>query len=189
MLMKQPINHMEIYKNFAPKIRHYLNSIFSVEDSEDLLQDIFIKVFHSLPAFRGEASLKTWIYRIASNTVIDRFKSNAFKFSKAQYELNLESFHYNNSLYATTFETQLDKAEMYHCIRQFINELTTKNRDVFILSQYEGLTNKEIAKTLNISVDSVKIRLYRAKETLKKALTEHCNISLDGSELSCEPVF
>jgi RNA polymerase sigma-70 factor (ECF subfamily) len=187
--MEQQFDHSEIYHSYAPKIRRYLNSIFSVEDSEDLLQDIFIKVFNALPSFRGEASLNTWIYRIATNTVIDRFKSNAFKFSKAQQELLPSALHYNNSAYATTFEKQLEKDEMNDCIRQFINELTAKNRDVFILSQYEGLTNKEIAEILNISIDSVKIRLHRAKETLKLALTQNCNVHLDDQgELSCEPV-
>lgn len=187
--MKQQFNHSEIYNDYAPKIRRYLNSIFSMEDSEDLMQDIFLKIFNSLQTFRHDASLNTWIYRIATNTVIDKLKSNAHKFSKVQHELNPSELHYNNNQFATTFEKQIEKEEMNHCIRQFINELTEKNRTVFVLSQYEGLTNKEIAEILNISIDSVKIRLHRAKETLKTSLTHNCNIYFDNSsELSCEPV-
>lgn len=187
--MEQQFSHSEIYNEYAPKIRRYLNSIFSIEDSEDLLQDVFIKVFKSLATFRNEASLNTWIYRIASNTVKDRFKSNSFKFSKSQHELCPNDFHYNNSQYATTFEQHLEKEEMNDCIRQFINELTEKNRDVFILSQYEDLSNKEIAEILCISIDSVKIRLHRAKESLKFSLTKNCNVYLDDHcEFSCEPI-
>lgn len=185
----QQFNYSEIYNIYAAKVRRYLNSIFSIEDSEDLLQDIFIKVFNSLNTFRGEASLNTWIYRIASNTVIDRFKSNSFKFNKMKHELIPSSLHFNNGQYAITFEKQLEKDEMNDCIRQFITELTDKNRDIFILSQYEGLNNKEIAEILKISIDSVKIRLHRAKEALKLSLTKNCNVYLDDqSELSCEPI-
>ena len=188
--MLEQSNYQLLYNTYSPKIRRYLNSIFSIEDSEDLLQDIFLKVFNSLQTFRGEANMNTWIYRIATNTVIDRLKSSTHKFSKVQHELNPTSMHYNNSQYAATFDKQLEKAEMNECIRQFINELTEKNRTVFVLSQYESLTNKEIAEILNISIDSVKIRLHRAKETLKASLTRNCNIYFDEcSEISCEPVI
>jgi RNA polymerase sigma-70 factor, ECF subfamily len=187
--MDQKLNYTEIYENFSPKISRYLNCNFSIEDSEDLLQDIFIKVYHSLPNFRGEASINTWIYQIATNSVIDRIKSNVHKFTKVQQELNTTTLHYNNSQFTTTFEKQVEKEEMNDCIRQFINELTEKNRVVFILSQYEDLSNKEIAEVLNISIGSVKIRLHRAKETLKASLSQNCHIYFDDcNEMSCEPV-
>jgi RNA polymerase sigma-70 factor (ECF subfamily) len=77
---------------------------------------------------------------------------------------------------------------MYDCIRQFIGELTEKNRTVFVLSQYEGLANAEISEILQTSIDSVKIRLHRAKETLKASLIKNCHIYFDTcSEISCEP--
>jgi DNA-directed RNA polymerase specialized sigma24 family protein len=47
--MAQQLNYTDIYTNYSPKIRRYLNSIFSIEDSEDLLQDSFLKIFNSLP--------------------------------------------------------------------------------------------------------------------------------------------
>jgi len=174
--------------------------IYSIQNSRNLIRFLllynkneglgkFIKVFNSLQNFRGEASLNTWIYRIATNTVIDRLKSNTHKFSKVQHELTPTTLHYNNSQYSSTFEKQLEKQEMNDCIRQFINELTAKNRDVFLLSQYEGFSNGEISEILNISIDSVKIRLHRAKETLKTLLTKNCNIYFDDhNALSCEPV-
>lgn len=187
--MAGQINYQDLYNSYSPKLMRYLNSTFSVEDSEDLLQDIFLKVYNSLQSFRGEANINTWVYRIATNTVIDKLKSNVYKFSKAQNELNPTAIHYNNSHFATTFDKQLEKAEMYNCIRQFINELTEKNRTVFVLSQYEGLTNKEIAEVLDISIDSVKIRLHRAKEKLKTSLTCNCHVYFDEcSEIACEPL-
>jgi RNA polymerase sigma-70 factor (ECF subfamily) len=88
----------------------------------------------------------------------------------------------------TTFDIQIEKAEMYDCIRQFISELTEKNRTVFVLSQYEGLTNAEISEILQISIDSVKIRLHRAKETIKASIQNNCHVYFDScNEISCEP--
>jgi RNA polymerase sigma-70 factor (ECF subfamily) len=177
-----------LYESYSPKIRRYLNSTFSIEDSEDLLQDIFMKVYKSLNTFRNESSINTWIYRIATNAVIDKLKSSNYKFSKTQQELDAKEIHYDNSHLITTFDTQIEKKEMYDCIRQFIGELTEKNRSAFVLSQYEGLSNAEISEILQISVASVKIRLHRAKEVLKNTLTANCNIFFDDcSEISCEP--
>lgn len=187
--MDQKLDYTELYENYSPKIRRYLNCNFSIEDSEDLLQDIFIKVYNSLPNFRGEASVNTWIYKIATNSVIDRIKSNVHKFTKVQQELNPTTLHYNNSQFTATFEKQIEKEEMNDCIRQFINELTEKNRVVFVLSEYEDLSNNEIAEVLNISIDSVKIRLHRAKQTLKVSLSKNCHIYFDDyGEMSCEPI-
>ena len=178
----------EIYKAYSPKIRRYLNSHFSIEDSEDLLQEIFIKIYKSLSSFRGDSSLNTWIYKIATNAVIDKIKSNTHKFNKLHIELNPTNQHYNNTHFATTFEKQIEKKEMNDCIRQFIDQLTDKNRTVFVLSQYENLNNKEIAEILDISIDSVKIRLHRAKESLKTTLSKNCHIFFDEcSEMCCEP--
>lgn len=186
--MNQSLNYTEIYQTYSPKILRYLNSTFSIEDSEDLSQDIFIKVYNSLNSFRNESSLNTWIYKIATNAIIDKLKSNSYKFGKSQDELNLKTIHYDNRHFVTTFDTQIEKAEMYDCIRQFIGELTEKNRTVFVLSQYEGLSNAEISEIIQISIDSVKIRLHRAKKTLKTSLKNNCNIYFDSySEICCEP--
>ena len=73
--MNQELNYTEIYDLYSPKILRYLNSTFCIEDSEDLLQDIFIKIFNSLNTFRKKSSLKTWIYKIATNSIIDKLKS------------------------------------------------------------------------------------------------------------------
>jgi len=186
--MNEISNYTEIYNKYSPRILRYLNCTFSIEDSEDLLQEIFIKVYNSLNSFRKDASLNTWIYRIATNTVIDRLKSKKHEFNKAQNELSSVQIQYDNSYFVSTFDAEIEKDEMYDCIRQFICELTEKNRNVFLLNQYESLSNLEIAEILQITVGSVKIRLHRAKETLKAALKKNCNIYFDDSgEASCEP--
>lgn len=186
--MNQELNYTEIYKLYSPRILRYLNSTFTIEDSEDLLQEVFIKVLNSLSSFRNESSISTWIYRIATNSIIDRLKNKKHAFYKTHEELESKGLHYDNSQFEITFDKQIEKEEMYYCIRQFIDELTEKNKMVFILSEYEGLSNYEISDILQISVDSVKIRLHRAKESLKASLKKNCKVYFDDcSEMACEP--
>jgi RNA polymerase sigma-70 factor (ECF subfamily) len=186
--MNQELNYTEIYELYSPKILRYLNSTFSIEDSEDLLQDIFIKIFNSLKSFRKKSSVKTWIYKIATNSIIDKLKSKKYKFHKSQANLDTDGIHYNNKHFSPTLGKQIEKDEMYDCIRQFIEELTEKNKIVFVLNQYEGFSNSEIAEILQISIDSVKIRLHRAKETLKASLKKNCTVYFDDDgDITCEP--
>jgi RNA polymerase sigma-70 factor, ECF subfamily len=186
--MQQTLNYTEIYNEYSPRILRYLNCTFCIEDAEDLLQEIFIKVYNSLDTFRNESSVNTWIYKIAKNAIIDKLKSRNYKFYKAQEELNATKINYDNSHFVTTFDRKIEKEEMYVCIRKFIGNLTENNRTVFVLSQYEGLSNAEIAEILQIIIDSVKIRLHRAKESLINSLKKNCNIYFDNSnEISCEP--
>lgn len=187
-MMNQELDYTEIYKTYSPKILRYLNSTFSIEDSEDLLQEIFIKILNSLSSFRHESSINTWIYKIATNAIIDRLKNKKYAFYKVQSDIESNSIHYNNNQFAITLDKHIEKKEMYDCIRQFISELTEKNKVVFVLSQNEGLPNSEIADILKISIDSVKIRLHRARELLKVSLQKNCRVYFDDdSEIACEP--
>ena len=186
--MNQEISYTEIYKEYSPKILRYLKSIFSVEDAEDILQEIFIKVFNSLPGFRYQSKISTWVYKIATNTAIDKLRNKRYLFHKSQSDLKLVDAHFDNTPFAITFHKKLEKDEMYNCIRKFIGELTEKSKIAFVLSEYEGLSNPEISEILQISVASVKNILHRAKASLKGALQKNCNIYFDEcSDISCEP--
>jgi DNA-directed RNA polymerase specialized sigma24 family protein len=69
----------KVYEAFQPKILRYLKRLAGEEEAEDLTQDVFVKVSRSLGGFRGEAKLSTWLYRIATNAVLDRMRSPSYK--------------------------------------------------------------------------------------------------------------
>ena len=76
---------------------------------------------------------------------------------------------------------------MSECVREFVDRLPTDYRTVLILNELEGFTNKEIADILQISLDTAKIRLHRARAKLKKALEDGCDFYHDDrSELACD---
>jgi RNA polymerase sigma-70 factor (ECF subfamily) len=80
-------------------------------------------------------------------------------------------------------DQQLIRKEMNACIRSFIDGLPADYRTVIVLSELEELKNREIAEVLDISVETVKIRLYRAKAKLKKALDCNCSFYRDNRNI------
>ena len=69
----------EIYSDYYPKLVRYMTGLVGEADAEDLTQEAMVKINNGLDQFRGESSISTWIYRIATNVARDRFRSSAFK--------------------------------------------------------------------------------------------------------------
>ncbi len=78
-LDSRPPDPQTLYDEFQPKIRRYLSRLVGTTKADDLTQEVFVKVTQALTAFRGESTLSTWIYRIATNTALDRLRSPAFQ--------------------------------------------------------------------------------------------------------------
>lgn len=186
----------KIYEIFQPKILRYLTRLIGEHEAEDITQEVFIKVNQALKTFRGESQLSTWIYRIATNTALDRLRSPSFK-QMAQERLLKVSMgdgaieDDDRDLWADknmpSVDQQLIRKEMNECIKNFIEGLPLDYRTVTVLSEIEGLKNPEIAQVLGVSLDTVKIRLHRARTKLKKELETHCIFYRDErNELACD---
>jgi RNA polymerase sigma-70 factor (ECF subfamily) len=173
-----------VYGEFHPRIHRYVARLLGTNEAGDVTQEVFAKVSQALPQFRGDSSLSTWIYRIATNTAYDKLRSPSFQRSG---ELPLDSAPPVKDPSAGVEET-LVRREMNDCIDGYIVRLPASYRSVVILSEHEGLTNQQIADTLEVSVDTVKIRLHRARARLRKELGNGCSLYRDGrNELACEP--
>lgn len=171
-----------VYETFQPRIYRYLARLVGETEAEDLSQEVFVKVSQSLANFRGEAKLSTWVYRIATNAAIDRMRSPSFRrvapLEFAMDELETGAAGEIDLLQgekAILTEQQIVRKEMNDCVRDFIESLPQKYRTVLILGELEGLTNKEIAEILEITLGTVKIRLHRARNMLREELENHCD--------------
>ena len=184
----------EIYNDFFPKIKRYLTRLHREDEAEDLTQLVFEKVNRNLENFRGESKLSTWIYRIATNVVRDRVKSTSYQRSTigslAPLSLDLLG---TNEIAAISKdrlpspEHSIIREEMGECVKEFIYRLPPDYSTVIILNEIEGFTNTEIAEILQISLDTVKIRLHRARAKLRARLTGGCDFYQDDrSELACD---
>ncbi|NJD55863.1 MAG: sigma-70 family RNA polymerase sigma factor [Nitrospirae bacterium] len=183
----------DIYNSFHEKIRRYLGRMVCESEAEDLAHDVFMKVNAGLKDFRGESSLPAWIYRIATNTALDRLRSpdlrraDRTRASIDEHEMDIEDTNVWSGVIKQLPDQQLIRKEMNTCIRGFIGGLPEDYRVVLVLSEFEGFTNAEIAGAVGISLDTVKIRLHRARIRLRKELAANCNFSRDErNELACD---
>lgn len=174
----------EVYREFQPKIQRFLCRLVGRDEAEDLTQEVFLKISLALPEFRGDSSLSTWVYRIASNGALDRRRSRT---SRGSVEVPLTS-EQSPPDRSPDGEHRVFRQEMRQCLDQFIEKLPPNYRSAFVLSEYEELTNPEIAAALGISLDTVKIRMHRARQLLQVELRGRCHFFRDArNELVCEP--
>jgi RNA polymerase sigma-70 factor (ECF subfamily) len=139
------------------------------------MQEVFEKANRGLKNFRGKSSLSTWLYRIATNTVLDKLKSGSLKISYEDFDLETDNRDFWNVHKNNRVDHQLIRKEMSECVSEYINKLPLAYRTVLILSEIKGFKNKEIAEVLGVSLETVKIRLHRARSSLKKELNEGCS--------------
>jgi RNA polymerase sigma-70 factor (ECF subfamily) len=160
-----PPDFQAIYADFQPRIRRYLGRLVGHSEAEDLAQDVFAKVNQALPRFRGDSSLSTWIYRIATNTAFDRLRSASFQRTRPM----TPEVQTPVTARSSDIEQQVARTEMNACLRRYIDALPAGYRSVLLLSEDEGLTNAQIAEALGLTLDTVKIRLHRARARLRAA--------------------
>jgi RNA polymerase sigma-70 factor (ECF subfamily) len=177
------LNFEHIYTDFQPKIHRYLIHMVGELEAEDLTQDVFVRLSQALKTFRGEAKLSTWIYRIATNAALDRLRSPKFQetdkdFSQARQAANGEVEVADHNAWTNEqiplVEPQVYRKEMSACVQEYIRQLPEIYRTVLVLSHMEELENQEIADVLGLTLDTVKIRLHRARELLRRELAEKC---------------
>ena len=181
----------DIYREFHSKILHYVSQMVGSGDAEGVTQEVFLKVSQSLNTFKGESKLSTWIYRIATNTALDRLKSSSVKHAHEEFEPEKDMESETRDAWTGQKKQRPEeehiRLEMNECIREFIEKLPPDYKSVMVLSEIEGLKNQEIADVLGISLENVKIRLHRARAGLKKKLKEGCDFYHDDrSELACD---
>ncbi|RJQ57953.1 MAG: sigma-70 family RNA polymerase sigma factor [Desulfobacteraceae bacterium] len=133
------------------------------EDAQDAAQETFVKVFRNLKRFEPEASLYTWIYRIAVNTCRDQRR-------KRRTELPESDLPYPDTCSQAFAEDPYDSMEASELLRWALHKVPEKLRAVIVLKEMEGLSYEEIAEVLDISPGTVKSRISRAREKLCRLL-------------------
>jgi RNA polymerase sigma-70 factor (ECF subfamily) len=162
-------------------------------EAEDLAQEVFEKVSRSLANFRGDAALSTWVYRIATNTALDRLRRRGKPTDSVDPSSvdTIASLEADRNVWTDairdTLEGRVIRDEMNACIRDVINGLPENYRTVIILGDLEGFSDREIAEILGLSLRNAKIRLHRARVQLREALEKACVFyRSEENELACD---
>jgi len=141
-------------------------------DAQDAAQDVFLKAFKGLKAFRPEASLYTWLYRIAVNTCIDRQRKPFFRslFSEGDRGRGADAGFLEPQSSEPSPERLVESRQISRQIQRALLQLSPKLRAAIVLKEIEGLSYEEIGGVLEVSLGTVKSRISRAREELQRIL-------------------
>jgi RNA polymerase sigma factor (sigma-70 family) len=151
----------KLIKHYQPDLKKFASGVCqTTEDAEDAVQHSLIVISSKISSFKKLSKLSSWLFTIIKNECI--------KFTK-QRSRNLEL---NSSLEIENISTyeKISKEEALKHIKNAINNLEPIYREVFLLRDIEGLSGYEVSQRLGISLASMKSRLYRARQEIKKSL-------------------
>ena len=145
-------------------------------DAEEIVQDAFVKIYHALPQFRGDASLKTWILRIVMRLSLNRRRDRA---RNAWHRLGLhllggeaENGQPDRPDHSPDPEAACIAGESRRLVVSYVDELPTPLREALILNSFEELSYDEISRILDVPVGTVSSRIHAARRKLRARLTQ-----------------
>ena len=140
----------------------FLRLTGKIEVSEDLVQNVFLRMLKYRATYTGQGEFKTWMYHLARNVHADYYQKN----KRMGYSDDFS--HLENTLPdGYNPEEQTQKEEEMHLLQTALNQLEVEKREILILSRYQGLKYKDIAELYGCSEGAMKVRAFRALDELK----------------------
>jgi RNA polymerase sigma-70 factor, ECF subfamily len=166
----------EIVGLYQDKLYHMAYRMLSSrQEAEDVVQDTFLRVYKNLDRYDDTMKFSTWIYRIATNLCIDRLRKR-----KPSYSLDAETTEHEGldgySMIPSdnrTPESETLLSEMQATVHKAIDNLPAKYKSVMVLRYLQDLSLQEIGDVLDMPVTTVKTRVHRGREFLRKRLERH----------------
>ena len=151
-----------------------INLLGDREEALDLSQEVFLRVFRTIHRFRGQSSLRTWIYRIAVNQARNRHRFWRRRHRADQISLDLHIATHGDFLSGgdATPDRLLAQKELASRLERALDGLPFDQRTAIVLREIDGLSYEEIAFSLGVAVGTVKSRLTRARQALRAELRE-----------------
>lgn len=169
--------YQELMGKFYQRIYALIYQIIkNREETEDLVQETFMKAFRALPDFDPQYAFSTWLYKIAYNNCIDTIRKRKLRMVSLDYPLREDedqgplSSEIDNEEFSP--EETLLFSEKQKQIQEAIEKLPKIYQEVIVLRHQEELSYEQISEMLHLPVGTVKARIFRAREMLKKTLKE-----------------
>jgi RNA polymerase sigma factor, sigma-70 family len=170
------------HQAFESLVRRYQRQVANLiyvtmggrDDVEDIAQEVFIRVYRSLPKFKFDASFFSWLYRITMNLCIDEIRKRKIRRVLSLDYLTEDNLEKNRKSkdYTMASDSVLTE-EKRQVIQSALQRLTPEHREVLVLREYQDLSYNEIAETLNLRLEAVKSRIFRARVELKNLLSDY----------------
>ena len=167
----------ELFESFRPSIYAAASRLAGPDDVEDVVMETYLKAWQALPRFRGGSTLKTWVYRIAHNCAVDVLRRRERR--KEVLLPETEAEHDGLANLPDTRQPAPDEAmarsELASEVRAALNELPVEHRTVLLLRFADGLSCREIAAVVGVSIGTVLSRLFYGKRKLRRILEKTGN--------------
>jgi len=163
------VTTLDVWNQFSSQLHHFIRKrVSDPRDADDILQDVFVKLHTRIETLRDEDRLAAWVYQIARNALIDYYRRN---------DRNVDL----TDTLPVEDEPEQNDAETYiaRYLADLIDELPEKYREAVRLSEIQGLTQKETAEQLGLSLSGAKSRVQRGREMLRQMLLECCHFEFD----------
>ncbi|HSP06829.1 MAG TPA: sigma-70 family RNA polymerase sigma factor [Acidobacteriota bacterium] len=154
-----------------PIVRFLYRYLGNMEEAKEVCQDVFVKIFRGIPSFQNQSSLKTWIYRITLNAVLNE-KRRWYQRLRDRF-LGLEGVTRTIACSVPDPELSLTMSDRTRAIAIALKRLRPDHRAILVLRDLEGLSYQEIAEALGLPLGTVKSRLARARQEMKDAIREY----------------
>ena len=173
------------WNELSVKLRPFVvRRVHSAADADDVVQEVFLRMQRGLSGLRDDERFGPWVYRVARNAIADHRRSARRHPIVAEAADRLDEA----ALDAGDDDRKVEQ-DLAAYVAMFVAMLESPYREALTLTELEGLTQKEAAEMLGISLSGMKSRVQRGRERLRKMLEDCCSIALDsrGRVLSCEP--
>lgn len=159
-----------LIERYHEKLLRYIKRISNVshQEAEDILQDVFLKVYENLNGFDTDLKFSSWIYRITHNQTISNFRKN--KSRPQQLFLDDDGAFLNNIASDLNLEKEIEKQDVKTAIGRALLKLENKYSEILILKFFEDKDYREISDILKKPIGTVASLINRGKEKLKKEL-------------------
>ena len=158
-----------IWKEHREKLLKFVNiRIGNPEIAEDIIQDVFLKIYIKFDSLQSKEKIQSWLYQITRNTITDYYRGNKHTIEFSE-ELSLPAEDAGVKVLQ----------ELSECLVPMINKLPALYKDAIILSEIKGMTHKDISSAQGISLSGSKSRVQRGRSRLRKMLTDCCRFEYD----------
>jgi RNA polymerase sigma-70 factor, ECF subfamily len=177
-----------IWSEYSHQLKAYiLKRIPDSSFADDILQDVFIKIHEKIDSLKDHKKINSWIYQITKNSIIDYYRKQKIKLS----DIQLVSEKELNALEAVDSKTERNPEERIASgLKVMIDSLPNEYAQALNLVEFQGLSQVQLAKELNISVSGAKSRVQRGRQMLKDSLMKCCHYEFDkyGTIISSHPI-
>lgn len=176
------LNLEQVWAEYQQTLKSFLHSkVSNTADVEDLQQEILIKTFQNLHKMQDASSVKSWLFQLANNKIIDFYRKHA----RQQRDSKIDA---DDLWFADLDHNEEFKQKLSLCIEPFIQALPEQSASLLLAVDIKGQRQKALAEEQNVSYSTIKSRVQKSRGDLKNLFEQCCNLSLDkqGNVIDCE---